>query len=89
MKTRVIIALAALVALSGCQSLTGYKAEEVHHTVSFPLVFSDSIHAVGIKKETAPDGTATYKAETLTHETTISGFTRTATYKGAELNVKK
>lgn len=89
MKTRITLLIAAALALAGCQNITGYKAEEVHHTVSFPLVFSDSIHAVGIKQETAPDGTITRKADTLTHETVIGGFTRTATYKGAEIAVKK
>lgn len=88
MKPRLILLLIPL-ALAGCANLAGYKAEEVHHTVTFPLVFTDSIDAVGITKVTAADGTVTRKAETLTHTTVISGFTRTAVYKGAEIKESK
>jgi len=89
MKTRLLLILASCTLLSGCANLAGYKAEEVHHTVTFPLLFTDSIDAVGIKKTTAADGTVTRKAETLTHTTVISGFTRTAVYKGAEIKEAK
>lgn len=83
-----ILLILACIALTACQSISGFKAEEVHHTVSFPLIFTDSIHALGIKKTTAADGSVIYKAETLTHETTVGGFTRTATYKGAQIKEK-
>ncbi len=64
------VATIAAILLSGCHS--NYKADEVHRSM-------------GIKKETAADGTVTRKAETLTHTTTIGGFTRSSTYKGAEV----
>lgn len=89
MKTRILLIVAAALALAGCQNIAGYKAEEVHHSISFPLIFTDAIHAVGIKQETDGAGVTVTRAETLTHETTIGGFTRTATYKGAEISIKK
>lgn len=89
MKTRIFLLLLAALVLTGCQSLSGYKAAEIHHVMSFPLVFTDSIHASEIKKETQPAGTVIRKAGKLTHETTIAGFTRTATYKDIELEEKR
>lgn len=80
----ILLVLVAL-ALSGCAS---YTAEEVHHTISFPGV-SDSIHALGIKKTVDSKGRVVRKADTLTHETSILGFSRSATYKGAEVKVEK
>lgn len=80
---RIIITLSAL-ALVGCSTAPRYAAEEVHQTVSAPG-FSSEIHASGIAKETRQDGTVVRKADSLTHTTTILGFSRTAVYKGAEL----
>lgn len=88
MKTRVIIstilATVALILQSGCSTTPRYAAEEVHRTMSAPG-FSSEIHAMGIEKETGEDGTVIRKADSLTHTTTILGFSRTAVYKGAEL----
>jgi hypothetical protein len=75
---------------SGCASITGYEADEVHHKMSVPLLFNDSIKAIGIKKTTNADGSVTRKAETLTHETDIVGvFNRNVTYKGAKIKEAK
>lgn len=73
----------------GCANLGSYNASEVHHSVNYPLIFTDSIHAVGIAKETTADGKVIRKVGTLTHETTIGGFTRTAVYKDATVESKK
>lgn len=90
MKTSIrIIALLAALFLAGCVGITGYKASEVHQTVSFPLLFSDTIDAVGIKKETQPDGTVVRKADTLSHTTTVGGYSRQVVYKDAEIESKK
>lgn len=83
----VSFAFAAL--CGGCASLGGYSASEVHQSVSYPLIFTDSIHAVGIAKETDAQGKVVRKVGTLTHETSIAGFTRTVTYKDAVVESKK
>ncbi len=83
----VLLMLVPVLGLTGC-AINGYKADEVHRTISFPG-FSDEVHALGIKKTTAGDGTETRKAETLTHTTSIAGFSRSATYKGAEIKTKE
>lgn len=81
------LAFAAICALAlvGCTSLQ-FEAAEAHQTVSFPG-FSDALHATGISK-TERAGKVTYKAENLTHETAILGFSRAAVYKGATLKLK-
>jgi len=73
-----------LAILTGCTSLPRYAAEEVHQTIAAPG-FSSEIHATGIEKTTLDDGSVVRKADSLTHTTTILGFSRTANYKGAEL----
>jgi hypothetical protein len=83
----VLLAFTAI--CGGCANLGSYNASEVHHSVNYPLLFTDSIHAVGISKETGPDGKVVRKVGTLTHETTIGGFTRTAVYKDATVESKK
>lgn len=88
MKTKLIILALASLALSGCQLVPEYEAEEINRTMSIPLVFKDEVHATGIKKETDEDGSVHLKAENLTHGTTIGGFERNANYKGAKLKVK-
>lgn len=80
---RTLIAI-SLVCLAGCSTAPRYTAEEVHQTVSAPG-FSSELHASGIEKRTQEDGTVVRKADSLTHTTTILGFSRTAVYKGAEL----
>ena len=70
--------------LAGCSTIPRYAAEEVHQTIAAPG-FSSEIHATGIEKTTLDDGTVVRKADSLTHTTTILGFSRTANYKGAEL----
>ena len=70
--------------LAGCSTIPRYAAEEVHQTIAAPG-FSSEIHATGIEKMTLDDGTVVRKADSLTHTTTILGFSRTANYKGAEL----
>lgn len=77
-RTLVLAVLAC--ALCGCQQIN-YRAEEVHRTISFPG-FSDEIHATGITKEGD-----IRRADTVTHTTTLLGFSRQATYKGAELEI--
>lgn len=79
----IIITLSAI-ALVGCSSVPRYAAEEVHQTIAAPG-FSSEIHATGIEKTTLDDGSVVRKADSLTHTTTILGFSRTANYKGAEL----
>lgn len=89
MKRILLSALAAAcLVLSGCQ-IKAYNAREIHRTMSYPLVFTDTVHAVGISKETGPDGAVKRKAETLTHEITVGGFTRAVTYKDAEIESEK
>lgn len=87
MKNRVtlpaILAAVALI-LQGCSTIPRYAAEEVHQTIAAPG-FSSEIHATGIEKTTLDDGSVVRKADSLTHTTTILGFSRTANYKGAEL----
>lgn len=83
----VLLAITGL--CGGCANIGGYNASEVHHSVNYPLIFTDSIHAVGISKETGPDGKVVRKVETLTHETTVGGFTRTVTYKDAVVESDK
>lgn len=70
--------------LAGCSTIPRYAAEEVHQTIAAPG-FSSEIHATGIEKTTLDDGSVVRKADSLTHTTTILGFSRTANYKGAEL----
>lgn len=70
--------------LAGCSTAPRYAAEEVHQTIAAPG-FSSEIHATGIEKTTLDDGSVVRKADSLTHTTTILGFSRTANYKGAEL----
>ncbi len=89
MKTRLILLAAALLALTGCAITPQYNAKEVHRTMTYPLVFTDTVDAVGIEKVTNPDGSVTRRAETLTHSTTAGGFTRTSVYKGAEITTKE
>jgi hypothetical protein len=79
----IIITLSAIT-FAGCSSLPRYAAEEVHQTIAAPG-FSSEIHATGIEKTTLDDGSVVRKADSLTHTTTILGFSRTANYKGAEL----
>lgn len=85
MKPHLLVLAAVLAAslLSGCVGGMQYRynAEEVHRTISWPG-FNDEIHATGISKE----GNVR-KAATLTHSTSLLGFARTATYKGAELEI--
>lgn len=84
MKTflRILAAAVAAFVLSGCVGPgVRYNAEEFHRTISAPG-FSDEIHATGISKQ----GNVR-KADTLTHSTSLLGFSRAATYKGAELEV--
>ena len=85
MKIALRFIAAALVAfvLSGCVGGVRfeYEADEVHRTISAPG-FSDEIHATGISRQ----GNVR-RADTLTHSTTVMGFARTATYKGARLEV--
>jgi hypothetical protein len=83
----VLCLLASVLGFTGCSLVPQYRSDEVHRTISFPG-FSDEVHALGIKKDTAEDGTVIRKAETLTHTTSIAGFSRSATYKGAELETK-
>ena len=80
---RIIITFSAI-ALVGCSTAPRYAAEEVHQTIAAPG-FSSEIHATGIEKTTLDDGSVVHKADSLTHTTTILGFSRTANYKGAEL----
>jgi hypothetical protein len=80
---RIIITFSAI-ALVGCSTAPRYAAEEVHQTIAAPG-FSSEIHATGIEKTTLDDGSVVRKADSLTHTTTILGFSRTANYKGAEL----
>ena len=80
---RIIITFSAI-ALVGCSTAPRYAAEEVHQTIAAPG-FSSEIHATGIEKTTHDDGSVVRKADSLTHTTTILGFSRTANYKGAEL----
>lgn len=90
MKTSSLYYLAligVLIACSGC-TITGYKASEVHQSVSYPLIFTDTIDATGIRKTTREDGTVVHKAESLTHSTNVGGFSRTVVYKDAELKQK-
>jgi hypothetical protein len=82
------VSLAFTAIFGGCANVGAYNASEVHHSVNYPLIFTDSIHAVGIAKETV-DGKVVRKVGTLTHETTIGGFTRTVTYKDAVVESKK
>lgn len=82
------IALLALLLVTGCSSLPAYQAEEVHQTMALPG-YTSEIHATGIKKETQDDGTVVRKADSLTHTTSILGFSRTAVYKGAEIKSKE
>lgn len=82
------LGIACLVGMTGCALVPQYEADEVHRTMSIPLVFKDGVHATGIQKVTNEDGTVDLKAEVLTHDTTIGGFERNATYKGAKLKVK-
>ena len=70
--------------LAGCSTIPRYAAEEVHQTIAAPG-FSSEIPATGIEKTTLDDGSVVRKADSLTHTTTILGFSRTANYKGAEL----
>lgn len=81
---RTLAAIAAIATLTGCTNAPRYTAEEVHQTISAPG-FSSEIHAMGIEKETLRDGRVVRKADSLTHTTTILGFSRSAVYKGAEL----
>ena len=78
-----VIIIASIIA-TGCSTAPRYEAEEVHQTISMPG-FSSEIHAIGIEKETLGDGRVVRKADGLTHTTTILGFSRTAVYKGAEI----
>lgn len=80
MNTRRTLLVLLLLSLAGCKSIE-YSATEVHRTITFPG-FSDEIHATGVQKE----GNIR-RADTLTHSTSILGFSRTSTYKGAELEV--
>ena len=80
---RIIITFSAI-ALVGCSTAPRYAAEEVHQTIAAPG-FSSEIHATGIEKTTLDDGSVVRKPDSLTHTTTILGFSRTANYKGAEL----
>lgn len=83
-----VVCVLCLFAFTGCAGgISAYKAAEVHRTIAGPG-FSTEIHAVGIKKETDEDGTVKRKADTLTHSLSVLGFTRTVTYKGAELETK-
>lgn len=82
----VSMALAAL--CSGCAIKTG-AAGEIHSTISYPLIFTDQLDATNIKKEAGPNGEEIYKAETLTHTTTVGGFSRNVTYKNVEIQVGK
>ena len=86
MKTSLVfLAACAAFALTGCVNLPEFKAREVHRTMSYPLVFTDQVDAIDITKKTNPDGTVTRTAGTVTHTTTIGGFTRSAVYKDAEI----
>jgi hypothetical protein len=85
-RNAVLLAFTAL--CGGCANIGAYNASEVHHSVNYPLIFTDSIHAVDISKETV-DGKVIRKVGTLTHEITIGGFTRTVTYKDAVVEAKK
>lgn len=85
----VTVSLAIAALCGGCASIGAYNASEVHHSVNYPLLFTDSVHAVNISKETGPDGKVLRKVGTLTHETTIGGFTRTVTYKDAVVESEK
>jgi hypothetical protein len=80
---RIIITFSAIT-FAGCSAVPRYAAEEVHQTIAAPG-FSSEIHATGISKATLEDGSVVRKADSLTHTTTILGFSRTANYKGAEL----
>ncbi len=83
----IIITLSAIT-FAGCSAVPRYAAEEVHQTIAAPG-FSSEIHATGIEKTTQDDGSVVRKADSLTHTTTILGFSRTANYKGAELETIK
>jgi hypothetical protein len=78
------VGVIAVILQQGCSSVPRYAAEEVHQTIAAPG-FSSEIHATGIEKTTLDDGSVVRKADSLTHTTTILGFSRTANYKGAEL----
>lgn len=79
-----IVGVIAVFLQQGCSTIPRYAAEEVHQTIAAPG-FSSEIHATGIEKTTLDDGSVVRKADSLTHTTTILGFSRTANYKGAEL----
>lgn len=91
MKPRTIIAailLAFTGILAGCAVQAG-AAGEITSSMSYPLVFTDVLTAKGITKTQNPDGTKTYKAESVDHKTTIFGFERSVNYRDAEITLKE
>lgn len=92
MNTRKLICiasgLAAIAILNGCAIQAG-KAGGITQSMSYPLIFKDTIDAKGIKKVKNEDGTETYIAESLTHGTTILGFERNVNYTDVEVTVKE
>lgn len=80
----VITITALALTLVGCKTTPKYNADEVHHSVAAPG-FSSEIHAMDIRKVTTDDGRVIRTADSVTHTTKILGFSRTAIYKGAEL----
>lgn len=85
--TRTLLFLGTLWCLvaTGCTNLPRYKASEFHMTITYPLVFTETIDATGITKTTRDNGDVVRKAANLTHSTTVMGFVRTAVYKDAEI----
>lgn len=71
---------------SGCIHAGG--ASYVKSKMGIPMVFEDVIEAKGISKKTQSDGKEVYKAEELTHKTTILTFVREVEYKDATLKTK-
>lgn len=79
-----------LLLLSGCESLTNYKAAEVYQTSSYPLFYSKTVDAKGISKSIDPTtGKVTRTAESVTIDVEISGFKSTTILKDAEVGSDK
>lgn len=85
-----LLALAALAcAFSGCVAIDAGSAAKIKTSMSVPMVFTDTVEASGIAKETdETTGRVTRKAKLVRHELTILGFTRAAEYEGVEIKTK-
>lgn len=81
--------LAAMLSLAGCVNIDAASASSVRQTMSYPLVFTQTVNAEGIDKQTSPDGKVVRKAKRVTHDLTILGFSRSAQYDDVKLTSKK